>query len=402
MHTIYYLILITYLYMFQQERALILYTRAIKEGYYRLKNYNLLAASVIYISCREAGYPRLYTEIAHVTGIDVKLITKWQRDLSEHLQIPVVKIHAQALIPRISLSLRFSSCMIEYCRQTCIHIERLELLDSWLPAAVATVAIWVTVQRYIIYLSSGHNSDPFSMYELQGISIPTLCGLTSTSTGLVQRGYATVLPYAAHIAPLDMFNNSHNNGNNSCSNNKPFHTLHENLLANPVPVTRTSSSTSSSCSETSAMSLSVEKLAGIRSRYLKLTPITEQQNNSNTNGTLRQRYSSSSPNFYSPYSHHHSTNSSSSSRSSYPYPAIVTPPTLSQAPLSSSSGPEPDTDLTPPEKPYHNKVKAGYSSNKRSFSYSSSEGTTYSKKAKGEVGVKQCVSALSAVVQEEE
>ena len=382
--------------MLLQERALILYTRAIKEGYYRLKNYHLLAASVIYISCREAGYPRLYTEIAHVTGIDVKLITKWQRDLSEHLQIPVVKIHAQALIPRISLSLRFSSCMIEYCRQTCIHIERLELLDSWLPAAVATVAIWAAVQRYIIYLSSGHNSDPFSMYELQNISIPSLCALTSTSTGLVQRGYATVLPYAAHIAPLERFNNGHNRN----SNNKPFHTLHEgNLLANPVPVTRTSSSTSSSCSETSAMSLSVEKLAGIRSRYLKLTPITGQQSGSNTNSTLRQRSSSSSPSFYSPYSHHRS--SSSSSRSSYPYPAIVTPPTISQA--VSSSGPEPNTDVTPPDEPNHSKGKTGCSSSsKRYYSYSSSEGTTYSKKAKGEVGVKQCVSALSAVVQEEE
>ena len=389
MHTIYYLILITYLYMFQQERALILYTRAIKEGYYRLKNYNLLAASVIYISCREAGYPRLYTEIAHVTGVDVKLITKWQRDLSEHLQIPVVKIHAQALIPRISLSLRYSSCMIEYCRQTCIHIERLELLDSWLPAAVATVAIWMTVQRYIIYLSSGHNSDPFSMNELQNISIPTLCALTSTSTGLVQRGYATVLPYAAHVAPLEMFDNSHNNSGSS--NNKPFHTLHENLLANPVPVMRTSSS-SSSCSQESAMSLSVEKLAVIRSRYLKLTPVNDYPSGINTNSTLRQRSSSSSPSFYSPYNNNHSTNNTSgrSSSSSYPYPAIVTPPTISQAPLSPSSGPEPDTDL---------KGKVG--SNKRYCSYLSSEGPIHSKKVKGEEA-KGAVSARSSVVLLEE
>ena len=319
----------------------------------------------------------------------MKLITKWQRDLSEHLQIPVVKIHAQALISRISLSLRFSSCMIECCRQTCIHIERLELLDSWLPAAVATVAIWVTVQRYIIYLSGGHNSGPFSVYELQNISIPSLCALTSTSTGLVQRGYATVLPYAAHIAPLEMFNNSHNSGHNSSCSNKPFHTLHEgNLLTNPVPVTssHTTSFTSSStsCAEASAMSLSVEKLAGIRSRYLKLTPITDHQGSSNNNNTLRQRSSSSSsPSFYSPYNNH-LTNTSSSSSSSYPYPAIVTPPTLSQTTFSSSSSrPDPDTDLTPPEKPNHSEGKVGSSSNKRPYSYSSSEGAIHSKKVKG-------------------
>lgn len=105
----------------------------------------------ISLACRQEGYPRTFQELSQVTGIPLKTLSQLQIRLAKELNLQVGRVTAESIIPRVNLTLGFSSSLLEWCRFTCQIVSEKEILAAS-PQNIAAVTILLNVIAYRIVL----------------------------------------------------------------------------------------------------------------------------------------------------------------------------------------------------------------------------------------------------------
>lgn len=155
-----------------QDAAIDLFSLAIVKNLPDLSSSKVnLAASCLYLACRQSGYARTLEEVSTVSNVDPKLISKLYMSLSQGLDIILSPIPPSSLIARISNHLNLSPSVIESSRQVCDYIAA--MLEGRTPTAIAAVSI---ICACLIFQ---HRLDVNYLMTVSGTTIATCSNIYS-------------------------------------------------------------------------------------------------------------------------------------------------------------------------------------------------------------------------------
>lgn len=96
-----------------------------------------IIAACVYLACRIENYPRTLDEVHFATGVDVKLISRMQREIAQKLQLKINRLLPQHLVNRFATRVFCSHPVSVLAQEICQNLSKHNLLESVAPQVVA-------------------------------------------------------------------------------------------------------------------------------------------------------------------------------------------------------------------------------------------------------------------------
>jgi hypothetical protein len=101
------------------------------------------SAACIYLACRVEGYPRTLDEVSLATGVEVKLLSKVQKQIVRGLQLPVGRLRPLHLLNRMGTRAHCRHSVIVFATEICKNVARFELFETMPPQVVVAGSLFV-------------------------------------------------------------------------------------------------------------------------------------------------------------------------------------------------------------------------------------------------------------------
>lgn len=161
-----------------------------------------------------------------VTMTDISALSQLQDQLTKLFDLPVLRVTAEALVPRLATALRLGQQLTEYCRQTCAAVRDLPSLslESAQPQNVALASVLVTVAGYRLMVerhakdapapsssstgaAGGRSGRPGSVAPLSpspgvmSVTMASAIAVARATLSSVEKVYSILSPHCATILP---------------------------------------------------------------------------------------------------------------------------------------------------------------------------------------------------------
>jgi transcription initiation factor TFIIB len=133
------------------DKTAYIYRKVLEKGLVKGRSTSAILAAAIYIACRELGAPRSLKEIAEMTDVRRKAISRSYMTLIQEVGIIVPVVDPLRCVAKIANNARLS----EKSKRMAIDIMK-ELVNTQIPAGKRPMSLAAT----ILYLSCLRNDDP--------------------------------------------------------------------------------------------------------------------------------------------------------------------------------------------------------------------------------------------------
>jgi transcription initiation factor TFIIB len=133
------------------DKTAYIYRKVLEKGLVKGRSTSAILAAAIYIACRELGAPRSLKEIAEMTDVRRKAISRSYMTLVQEVGIIVPVVDPLRCVAKIANNARLS----EKSKRMAIDIMK-ELVNTQIPAGKRPMSLAAT----ILYLSCLRNDDP--------------------------------------------------------------------------------------------------------------------------------------------------------------------------------------------------------------------------------------------------
>ena len=151
-----------------QERAAVIYRKALKRGVVRGRSISTMVASSIYVACRMTQTPRTLVEVERHSSIDKKDISRCYRFLLRELDLRMPVPRAKLRVPKIASAVELS----EDTQRKAINIlgeaDRLRITSGKAPMGMAAAAL------YLACVMNGENRTQKVLAEASGVTEVTI------------------------------------------------------------------------------------------------------------------------------------------------------------------------------------------------------------------------------------
>lgn len=163
----------------------------------------VIAAVSVYLACRVCGYPRLLDEISQASGIESKLLIKYQGVVARKLALPIGIIKPRDIINRMTVQLDWSFTRRQFAFDFCEEINQYELFVTSPPQLVAaTIIAWLAV----LTTEVSSASSPSSSSERKPLltSVEDLCRVCFIPPGALRKLFREFFDYLPNIVPREL------------------------------------------------------------------------------------------------------------------------------------------------------------------------------------------------------
>jgi len=114
----------------------------------RIRNKDAIAASCLYIACRQEDAPRSFKEIVAVSNVNLKNIRKCFKSIVEAHRITLKEVTAEMYLHRFCSKLSLSKLVEKYANYILKKKEKSVSFEDRSPDSIATAAIYMACQVY--------------------------------------------------------------------------------------------------------------------------------------------------------------------------------------------------------------------------------------------------------------
>ncbi len=126
-----------------QERAALIYRKALKKGVVRGRSISFMVAASIYVACRMTQTPRTLEEVARHSSIDKKNIARCYRLLLKEFNLRAPVPRAKLRVPKIASEVELSENTQRKAIDILEEAERLKIAVGKAPMGMAAAALYL-------------------------------------------------------------------------------------------------------------------------------------------------------------------------------------------------------------------------------------------------------------------
>ncbi|GAH00553.1 unnamed protein product, partial [marine sediment metagenome] len=147
-----------------QERAALIYRRALKNGIIRGRSISSMVAASIYVACRITQTPRTLEEVARHSPLDKKEIARCYRILLKELNLRTPVPNARLRVPKIASEVDLGEETQRMAIEILDEAERLKITGGKAPMAMAASALYLACRM------NGETRTQKMLAEASGVS----------------------------------------------------------------------------------------------------------------------------------------------------------------------------------------------------------------------------------------
>lgn len=125
-----------------REIASVLYRRALNEDLIRGRSIEGIATAMLYVACRQEGFPRSLDELTEVSRVDRSEIARTYRYVARELALALEPADPRQYIPRFCSALELSKAVQSKAIEICTTTAEEGLLSGKSPTGYAAAAIY--------------------------------------------------------------------------------------------------------------------------------------------------------------------------------------------------------------------------------------------------------------------
>ncbi|MBA7707219.1 hypothetical protein ES703_116088 [subsurface metagenome] len=151
-----------------QERAALIYRKALKKGIIRGRSISSMVAASLYVACRMTQTPRTLEEVARHSPLDKRNIARCYRVLLKEFNLRTPVPNAQLRVPKIASEVDLGEETQRMALEILGEAERLKITGGKAPMGMAAAAL------YLACVMNGESRTQKMLAEASGVTEVTI------------------------------------------------------------------------------------------------------------------------------------------------------------------------------------------------------------------------------------